>query len=60
MERRLFDFFNREFENQLPKQDTMQAAFTAATKKIESELDFTPYSSFDSFNRLRRAKKRRR
>jgi hypothetical protein len=59
MERRLFDFFNREFENELPNQPTMQAAYHAATKKIEHDLDFTPYSSFDSFSRLRRKKKKR-
>lgn len=60
MERRLFDFFNGEFEKQLDNsQVSMQSAFNAAKEKIERELQFTPYVSFDSFNRLRKARKKR-
>lgn len=57
-ERRLFDFFNERFESALKLSDSMQAAYTSATDQIWQELKFIPYKSFESFNRLRKSKKK--
>lgn len=57
-ERRLYDFFNDRFEEQLPLARTMEEAYMQATKKIINDLKFVPYKSFDSFIRLRKARKK--
>lgn len=58
MGRRLYDFFEERFKSELPSSKTMQDAFQRATDKIESDLKFTPYSSWDSFNALRKQRKK--
>lgn len=60
MGRKLYDFFEERFKGELQSSRTMQDAFQRATDKIESDLRFTPYSSFESFNALRKQKKRRK
>jgi hypothetical protein len=60
MDRRLFDFFNDKFEEKLPDSRSMQSAFDAAKGEIEDNLKFTPYSNFESFNAIRKKKKRDR
>jgi hypothetical protein len=59
MGRNLFDFFDERFRKELPGARTMQEAFTKATQKIETDLNLTPYPSFESFNKTRKRRKKR-
>jgi hypothetical protein len=56
-ERRLFDWFNDRFEAALPAARSMQEAFDRVTQDIGSTHNFTPYKSFESFNKVRKRKK---
>ncbi len=57
IERRLFDFFNDQFEAQLPAARTMEEAFQKASDQIWSDLNFVAYRNFESFNRIRKKRK---
>lgn len=54
MEKRLFDFFTEKFKENLPKTRTMQEAF----EKTNTDLGFTAYSDFRSYNVLRSRRKK--
>lgn len=57
-ERRLYDFFNDKFEAKLPEAETMMEAYTLATEEIWNALQFIPYKNYESFIRLRKAKRK--
>jgi hypothetical protein len=54
IEKRLFDHFTEKFKENLPAARTQQEAF----EKTNEQLGFTAYTSFHSYNTLR--KKRRK
>lgn len=54
-----FNSFNSEFEKLLPKTDTYQEAYQAATNKFQESVGTSPYSSWDSFKTQRSKRKKR-
>jgi len=55
MAKRLFDYFTERLKENMPQTKTMQEAF----EKTNKELDFEAYSSFHSYNTVRKRKAKR-
>lgn len=58
-ERKMFDYFNDKFRSHLPGCSTMEAAFKRASDEVWKECGFLPYSSFRSFNNVRKRNSKR-
>lgn len=55
LDKKLFDFFTEKLNKNLPAARSMQEAF----EKTNEEIGFSAYSSFHSYNMVKRRKKKK-